>query len=146
MPKKHHTKQTVAARQQLARNLRAAMAETGMKPAELAAKVKVGPSTVGDWLSGRSAPSLENLLLVATIVRQSVSWLVGDALHGLDTLEQYQQELAVRLGGERLRGLRNVPDDVLLGQLDLLIRSHPDTDETSIEPVKSRKRRSSARK
>lgn len=141
MPKKHGTDRTTAARRQLARNLRASMADAGLGNADLARRLGVSPSTVGDWVSGRSAPSIENLVLVASIVRQSVSWLCGDALHGLDTLEHHQQDLAVRLGGERLRALSRVPDEALLAQIDLLLRSHPPTEETVSESAAKRKAR-----
>lgn len=146
MPKRHDTAQTRAVRNQFAANLRAAMADAGIGNAELARRVKVGASTVGDWVSGRSAPSLENITLVAREVRQSVSWLCGDAMHGLDTIEQHERHLALRLGGERLRALRVVPDDVLLGQIDLLIRSHLAAAQTSADESAPRRTRRSRRK
>ena len=145
MPKKHETERTVAARKQFARNLCAAMEDQRLTPAELARQMNLTSQTVSDWRSGRSAPGLENLIILAGKVRQSISWLCGDAFHGTDTLEHHQQDLAVRLGGERLRALSRVPDSDLLPQIDLLIRTYPTTAETdarstNVRPI-GRKRR-----
>lgn len=141
MPKRHDTVRTNAVREQFARNLVAARDEAGLNNTDLATRLKVKPSTVGDWCSGRSAPTLENLVLIASVVRQSLSWLCGDSLHGLDTLEHHQQDLAVRLGGERLRALREISDSDLLGQIDLLIRG-----DSTAQTSKPARRRAARRK
>jgi transcriptional regulator with XRE-family HTH domain len=125
------------ARDQIARNIRAAIAEAGITQAELAKKLHAGPGAVGNWGQGLTVPSLENLILIALEVRQSVSWLVGDALHGFDTLERFERDLAVRLGGERLRALADVSDADLLPQIDLLIRSRPAPSEMDAVAPKS---------
>lgn len=145
MPRRHKNDRMEKARGQIARNIRAAIDEAGITQAQLAERLDAGPGAVGNWCQGRSIPTLENLILIAREVRQSVSWLVGDALHGFDTLERFERDLAVRLGGERLRALANVPDEALLTQVDLLIRSWsapPEAEKSARQPVPiGRKRR-----
>lgn len=146
MGRRHDDERMKAARKQFSRNLRAAIEDAGIDQAELARRLGIGPSSVGNWCQGRAIPSVENLILTASIVRQSVSWLVGDALHGFDTLERYERDLAIRLGGQRLRALAQVPDATLLAQVDLLIRSHPSPSETSNEHPKPARLRPARRK
>ena len=143
MPKKHKTRQMTDLRAQFVRHLLAAIADAGLDQSKLARLVDLKPGTVGDYCSGRSSPGMENLVLVADALGQSVSWLVGDKLHGTDTLERHQKDLAIRVGGERLRALGAVPDDELLAQLDELIQRHPITAETSkVSTIKRRVRKS----
>lgn len=146
MPRRHKDERMEAARKQFAANLRAALADAGMGQADLAKKLHASPGSVGNWCQGIALPSVENLILTAMVVRQSVSWLVGDALHGFDTLERYERDLAIRLGGERLRALARVPDDALLAQVDLLIRSLPappqaDSAAPKITSIRQRRRK-----
>lgn len=146
MPRRHKTDRMNAARAQFARNLTAAIEDAGITQADLARALGASPGTVGNYCQGLSVPALENLIIIARTVRQSVSWLVGDVLHGTDTLEQYERALAIRLGGERLRALAHVPDDSLLSQIDLLIRSWPapvetDTAQRKPTPIRQRARK-----
>lgn len=146
MPRRHKNERMEMARKQVARNIRAAIDEAGITQAELASRLDAGPGAVGNWCQGRSVPTIENLILIAREVRQSVSWLVGDALHGFDTLERYERDLAVRLGGERLRALGDVPDSDLLPQIDLLIRSRATPPEMQTGAHRPAKRRAVRRK
>lgn len=142
MAKSQATEQTKLIREQFGRHLRAALDDAGMTPADLSRATMLTPGTIGDYLSGRSAPSIVNLILIARAVKQSVSWLVGDSLHGRDTLEYHQKELALRLGGERLRALADVEDDELWAMIDLLIKGSESPSVTKPAQRNSKRRAS----
>lgn len=141
MPKRHDSERTKAVRQQFGKNLRAALEYSGQTQAALAREIDVGPQTVSDYIGGRSLPSVDTLVLIAAFVGQSVSWLVGDAFHGRDTLEAHQKDLALRLGGERLKALAEVEDEDLWAVMDLLIKGTNGQSETKSAKPKTRPRR-----
>jgi transcriptional regulator with XRE-family HTH domain len=139
MPKSTSPRAAQELRDRFAANLRAALEDAGLTQADLARMIGVSPGSIGNWCQATAMPSVEHLVEIARIVRQSVSWLVGDRLYGTDSLESLEHELAVRLGGDRLRSARHIPDSALLGQFDLLADLYPPTGGREVTALSARR-------
>ena len=124
MPKTRADHSTAQLKRVVARHLRAAMDKKDVKGRELASQIGVGPQTLSDWRKGRYLPSVENLLALAKALREPVSFLVGDAFHGVDSLEALGRQLGTRLGQRRAAALTHVSDADLRAGVDALIGRH----------------------
>jgi len=100
------------------------MDKRGLSGREVAQALDVGPQTISNWRAGRSVPSVQNLVDFSILVREPISWLIGDHLHGRDSIDALGKQLALRLGHARLAELRRLSDRELLDALDLLIGRH----------------------
>jgi len=124
MPKTRSDGATDRLKKVWAEHVRAAMDKRGLSGREVAQALDVGPQTVSNWRAGRSVPSVQNLVDFSTLVREPISWLIGDHLHGRDSIDALGKQLALRLGHARLAELKRLSDRELLDALDLLIGRH----------------------
>lgn len=124
MPKTRADERTEALKRTIGRHLKAAMAKKDVLGRELALQVGVEPGSVSDWRVGRSLLTIENLLEVAKALDEPVSFLVGDAFHGIDSIEALGRQLAVRLGQRRLSALTHLPDTTILAAIDHALGQH----------------------
>jgi transcriptional regulator with XRE-family HTH domain len=121
VPKIRGEGDTSAFRRRVGRHIAAARERAGLQGQELAEKVGVRPSTVTDWEKGRKAPSVENLVAVARATRESVSFLLSDALPARGSLETISRELIATIGGRRAEHLLGIPERRLHRSLDAVI-------------------------
>lgn len=52
--------------------------DRNVKRNELAEQLKVRNSAVSEWVSGRSLPKIERLIQISTLLKTSVSYLIGE--------------------------------------------------------------------
>lgn len=57
--------------------LATAMAERGIKQAELARKAKIDPSHINRYLSGKYEPKFKNVKALASALSVNIDWLIG---------------------------------------------------------------------
>jgi transcriptional regulator with XRE-family HTH domain len=119
MPKS--TPGTTEFRQRLGSHIIAARERAGLKGIQLAAALEVTPSTVSDWESGRRQPSLEHLVMIARVTKESVAFLLSDSLATKGSLETTGRELVRKLGGRRAQFMLAMPERRLLRDIDLMI-------------------------
>lgn len=119
MPKSTDVSPAFKAR--LGRHVRSARERARLKGIDLAEKLKVTPSTVSDWESGRRAPSAEHVVAIARVTKESVSFLLSDGLPQKASLENLGRELARVLGGRRAEALLALPERRLLREIDALV-------------------------
>jgi len=110
-------------KKRLGKHIAAALRNSGLKSNELAEKVGVAASTVTEWKKGRRAPNAEHVVAIARATRESVSFLLSDALPKSQSLETASRALSARLGARRAQLLLAIPDKRLLRELDALIGS-----------------------
>jgi len=58
-------------------NIRQLMKIEGLTQVQLAAKIKVGQSTISEWLTAKNEPSIESLWKLADYFDVSVDYLIG---------------------------------------------------------------------
>lgn len=73
------------------RNLRRYLESSGTKQKELAAAVKVTPSTICDWTKGRGYPRMDKLQLLADYFGIQKSDLVEDVYVAKETVSNKEQ-------------------------------------------------------
>lgn len=62
----------------LGQNIQALLTRQGMDQRELATTLRVAPSSVSDWVNGKTFPRHSRLIAIAEALATSVSDLVGD--------------------------------------------------------------------
>ena len=62
---------------QLGKKLKESRQALGLTQLELAEKLGCGRSSIGDWESGRTEPSLDMLILLANFFGESVDYMLG---------------------------------------------------------------------
>lgn len=120
-PKSRNDETTAALHGAWAARVRASMDKAGVSGRRVAKACGISPQVVSDWRAGRSLPSVENLIAFSALVKEPVSFLIGDRLHGKNTFESLSRALGTRLGGARLRALAEVSDGDLKDAIDLLL-------------------------
>ena len=110
-----------------AERVKATMSREGLTGQGVADRLGGSRSAVSEWRNGRSLPSIPVLLAYSRLVREPVSWLIGDRLHGKGSMATLSQRLGLRLGGQRLSEIEKLSDEELLDALDLAIGRHAAT-------------------
>lgn len=120
-PKSRHDETTAALHEAWAARVRASMEKAAVSGRAVARHCGISPQVVSDCRAGRSLPSLENLIAFSALVSEPVSFLIGDRLHGKESIESLSRALGARLGRARLRALAEVSDSELKDAIDLLL-------------------------
>ena len=121
MPKIRGDSTSEALKKHWSKSVRATMDKEGLRGVDVADRIGVSKAVVTDWRSGRQLPSLENAIAYGRLVREPLSWLVGDRLHGKKSFDALGSALAKKVGHARLGALMDVPDKDLNAELDRII-------------------------
>lgn len=108
----------------IGRRIRASLEGSDLTQAEAARRLGVSKVSVGDWCNGKAMPSLTNLFLLAELVNEPVSFLIGDRLPRRNSMELLARDLATKVGKRRLEVLGDIPERKLIAELDRMIGSH----------------------
>lgn len=80
-------------------NLKSIRENKGISVKYLAEQIGVKPYTITDWETGRSEPSISNLIKISTFFNVSVDFLIGNTINQsdsyneiIDLINKYQDE------------------------------------------------------
>ena len=108
MPDKKHSESQMV----FSRNLSKHLKRKGKNQRELAKAIGYGPSTVCDWLNGRSMPRMPKLQLIADFLGVSISDLIEDVDEAKGAISEKEQKL--------LDLFHNIPEEHQDGLLDIV--------------------------
>lgn len=126
VPKRHDEDQQTAIRRRFGQRIGAAIQRDGRTQKDIAKAVGISPGNLSDYLKGRTQPGLVTLVMLADELNEHVSFLVGDRLHGKDSLESLGRDFAAIVGARRLRALLELPPETLQDEADRVIGRHAD--------------------
>lgn len=121
MPKRANDDESRQIRKNFATNFASALKGSGMRQIDVARHLGVNANTIQGYLKGRTTPGVENLVKLGRVLRVSVSFLVGDTLGSVTSIETLGKHLADRLNIMRLTSVTHVSNAVLHDAFDQMI-------------------------
>lgn len=109
----------------IAARLRIILEYHGVSATDLARAIGVTPSAVSQWLHGTTALSDQNAQRIADALGEEVDFVMCRKNAGKSGAGAAFRELAIRLGGDRIKQLLQMEDENLRRLIDEVLESRP---------------------